>query len=839
MKVSFILDSIDSGTIVLPEFQRGYVWSRNQVKGLIQSLYQRYPVGGLLIWNTSADATELRGQDGSKVQNVKLLLDGQQRVTSLYGVVRGEPPQFFEDPDKLDVFTGLHFHLDQEVFEFYSPSKMSGDPLWVSVTELMIEGPVDFTQRLGQVEGLDQSRLVTYINRIQHLYGIREIDLHDENLSGPDKTVDVVVDIFNRVNSGGTKLSKGDLALARICALRPAARDELREAITGWKKAGFDFKLDWLLRCVNIVVTGEAKFSALKDVSSEDFGVGLKKSIKAIDFILNLLGTRLGLDHDRVLMGRYGIPIMVKVVVERGGSLSDLQEQNDLLYWYVHQAAWGRFSGSTESLLDRDLQAIEDSWIEGLITEMAKSRGTLQVRAEDFDSQTVGSRFYPILYMLTRVQDAKDFCTGMPLSSSLLGKNSSLEVHHIFPKSLLQKAGYDKRLRNAVANFAFLTAECNRKIGWDDPVEYMAKVDEAHPDVLPSQWIPADTQLRAMDRFEDFLEARRQLLANATNEFLDGLRSGHSADVAGVGGGVAAGEDDESELRGLSDLCASLGLARPEVPGVVVDAETGEALVYADAAWHEGVQVGMSEQVALLLEPDAESEARLGELGYRFFTSEESLRHYLEVLLDRDIDGDGHVGEPEEEATVAPAQTLATSMTPTELAAELGIDPKALRAWLRREFGRQSQDKGSGWDIPLEAVEAARERWGQGRPASDLGRDAKELEAAFHEEMVATYQDAKGEIGYTATRFIQMVADQGGVATARSLLKAGPSDGFAALWEKQRLDLAIEFKVLRPEFRDLFTDQERRQARQRLEDHGLDVDAALAGLAEVRGEQGR
>lgn len=87
MKIGFLLDSIDHGTVVLPEFQRGYVWSRDQVKGLIQSLYQRFPVGALLIWNTRADVTELRGSSASGSDNVKLLLDGQQRVTSLYGVV--------------------------------------------------------------------------------------------------------------------------------------------------------------------------------------------------------------------------------------------------------------------------------------------------------------------------------------------------------------------------------------------------------------------------------------------------------------------------------------------------------------------------------------------------------------------------------------------------------------------------------------------------------------------------------------------------------------------------------------------------------------------------------
>lgn len=646
MKVSYILDSVENGTIVLPEFQRGYVWSRDQVKGLVQSLYQRFPVGGLLIWNTRADTTDLRGSDAAGADTVKLLLDGQQRVTSLYGVLRGKPPQFFEDPERAKAFSGLHFHLQQEAFEFYQPSKMAGDPMWISVTDLMVQGPEDFTESLSGLELMDTKTLGSFINRLQKLHGIRDIELHDENLSGDQMTVDVVVDIFNRVNSGGTKLSKGDLALARICALRPAARGELRDAIAKWTAAGFDFTLEWFLRCVNVVVTGEAKFEALKSVSGEDFGVALKKATQAIDFVLNLLSTRLGLDHDRVLMGRGAIPALARIVVDHGGAVTDVEQQNNLLFWYVHQAAWGRYSGSTESVLDRDLAAIEESGIEGLIRQLERSRGSLVVRPDDFDTQTVGSRFYPVLYMLTRVNDAKDLCSGLPLSSHLLGKGSRLEVHHIFPKAVLTKSGYGRKQVNAVANFAFLTADCNRKLGMRAPAHYFPEVEGAHAGALSSQWISDNQRDWQVENYLDFLADRRARLAAATNALLNSLRqTSDSIRVRGTSSGVAEDADVVGGLDALSDWCAELGLSRPEVPAEIADFDSDEVLVYADAAWSEGMQVGRSEKVALILERDEETEARLGELGYRFFTSTEALRHYVEELLNLDQDDDSFIGD--------------------------------------------------------------------------------------------------------------------------------------------------------------------------------------------------
>ena len=96
MKISTILDHIDSGHMALPEFQRGYVWNRDQVRGLFDSLYRRHPVGGLLVWATESMTAAHRGDGPLAAGVVKLLLDGQQRMTSLYGVVRGKPPKFFD-----------------------------------------------------------------------------------------------------------------------------------------------------------------------------------------------------------------------------------------------------------------------------------------------------------------------------------------------------------------------------------------------------------------------------------------------------------------------------------------------------------------------------------------------------------------------------------------------------------------------------------------------------------------------------------------------------------------------------------------------------------------------
>lgn len=305
MKISTILDHIDSGYMALPEFQRGCVWNREQVRGLLDSLYRRHPVGSLLVWATESEGAPHRGDAQLAPGVVKLLLDGQQRMTTLYGVIRGIPPKFFDGNGQ--AFTGLRFHLEDERFEFWQPVKMRDDRRWVDVTELMQKG----TDGLGAfVASLSQDpdtaeKVGEYVGRLSRILGIADIDLHIEEVTGKDKSIDVVVDIFNRVNSGGTKLSKGDLALAKICAEWPEGRDTMKHSLQGWQENGFHFNLDWLLRNVNTIITGEAKFQYLHDINADQVRDGLERAVKVVDYLLNLVGGRLGLDHDRVFFGRY------------------------------------------------------------------------------------------------------------------------------------------------------------------------------------------------------------------------------------------------------------------------------------------------------------------------------------------------------------------------------------------------------------------------------------------------------------------------------------------------------------------------------------------------------
>lgn len=645
MKISTILHHIDSGHMALPEFQRGYVWNRDQVRALFDSLNRRHPVGGLLVWVTDSDTAVHRGDGEIAPGVVKLLLDGQQRITTLYGVARGQAPKFFDG--NADTFIGLHFHLDTQEFSFWQPVKMRDDPLWVSLSELF-QGGMDGMGKM--IEKLNCSPEFTanmgkYVSRISGILGIMDIDLHIEEVTGKDKTIDVVVDIFNRVNSGGTKLSKGDLALAKICADWPEARDVMKADLARWQAAGFAFDLDWLLRSVNTVLTGEAKFQFLHDKTASEIVDALKRATKQIDASLNLISGRLGLDHDRVLFGRFGIPVMVRYLDQHSGPLS-AAALDKLLFWFAQAGMRGRFSGSTESYIDQDLAALERDGdpLDNLLHQLRLWQGSFRVEADHFAATSLGARFYPVLYMLTRMGAARDWGTGLSLKSSLLGKMSKLEVHHIFPKALLYKAGYERSEVNAIANFNFQTKATNLAIGARTPHEYFKEIEAEHPGALASQWIPLDDELWRVENYQEFLAARRTLLAEEAN-----LRFGellHSDQGWMVAQGITAparvlprpggisGPDEQVVLEALATWVAAKGLPRGELAFEHIDALSDEPTVLLDLAWPQGLQVGLGQPVCVLLHEEPSALAEASAAGYRYFTDVDSFKEYVsrEVL---------------------------------------------------------------------------------------------------------------------------------------------------------------------------------------------------------------
>ena len=300
-----------------------------------------------------------------------------------------------------------------------------------------------------------------------------------------------------------------------------------------------------------------------------------------------------------------------------------------------------------ETVIDRDLAALEGSMggLDALLKELQLWHGELRIEPRHFASWSLGARFYPVLYMLTRMGESLDWGNGLPLRANLLGKMSRLEVHHIFPKAQLYKCGHGRPQVNALANYCFLTKGSNLSILDRLPEEYFAEIEERHPGALASQWIPDDHNLWKIDNYSDFLAARRELLAREANHQFAQLLHGDTewldtsavepATVAAAEvppGGIST-EAEEGEIEAINDWVERQGLPRGQISFDLSDEATGTQLAVLDLAWLDGLQPGLSVPVAVLLNEPAEVLSKASTAGYRCFTEAADFRAYVNTEI--------------------------------------------------------------------------------------------------------------------------------------------------------------------------------------------------------------
>ena len=520
MTVSAIIDHIYRGYITLPEFQRGFVWSPKKVKELFQSLYHGHPIGGILLWKTSKEKAVHRGDLSIPINPVDQIIDGQQRVTTLYSVIKGEVPSFFDG--KENVFANLCFNLKEKKFEFLTPNKLKNKSVCVNFTHLMnpdtdVRDIVD--NALSRSNNSDQRTIFTM--RANNARNIINRKIHVEQIDF--ENIDVVVDIFKKVNSAGT-ISPGTVALAKVCAKYPKARKDMKKHLDRWKRDDYDFRMDWLLRSVNTIVNDKSKFVNLHSTTAKKFKDGLRRASMYTDMSLEMISSRLGLDKSSLIRDKMAIPIIVWYLDKKGGRLSQ-KEEDKLLYWFAQASIWGHFSSSIETVIDQDIQALKESNfdIQSLINGVHRSRSDLSLTPNNFDGSKNVQKFYAILYMITKMGEARDLFSGVKIKDATVGEGSKMERHHIFPKAQLVKNGYDKSEANELANFCFITKRTNRNISDRLPEEYLAEIKKMRPGVLESQWIPPNSKLWKIEQYPNFLKSRRKLLAKEANKRISSL----------------------------------------------------------------------------------------------------------------------------------------------------------------------------------------------------------------------------------------------------------------------------------------------------------------------------
>ena len=533
MKISELIDGIRKRDVVLPEFQREYVWTREQAKQLMVSLVKGYPVGSLLFWKTD-QPPKLKNLEAApeKLGRLQVTLDGQQRLTTLYMFITGEIPPYYTERDIKTDPRNLYYNLDTGEFQYYQSSRMKGNPLWWSVVECFNNPNINVFEIAQQQAATSEEAFQLaqrYNDHLNRLRQIREMDLPVQMVPS-HATLGDAIDIFDRVNSQGTKLTDAELALTHVTGKWSQARRVMKAKIDDLSRRHFYFDLTFMTRALTGVVVKRALYETIHDRSRDELVEGWKQLEQILDYLVTVLPQKAFIHSTQDLNTTNVLVPMVVYLSLNDSRFPSEQALKRATHWLYAAHTWARYTAQTDQRLEHDVSLVvrePDPW-DALCDQIIDQRGRIEVKASDLEGRGIGHPLYRMTFILAKAHGAVDWFNGAPLGTTH-GQAYRIHNHHIFPQAILYQHGYDseshlhRKIVNEIANRAFLTAETNRQLADRPPEVYLPQVEERYPGALVKQFIPMDPELWKVERYPDFLEARRQLIAQKINEFMQGL----------------------------------------------------------------------------------------------------------------------------------------------------------------------------------------------------------------------------------------------------------------------------------------------------------------------------
>ena len=556
--VSQLVGMIEKGQIRLPEMQRKFVWKATKVRDLLDSLYRGYPSGTILMWepDESVALTSFSiATDDKSAFKPMLLLDGQQRLTSLSSVLRGEPvtvrrrkkaidilfnlehpenplTSIDTDEDDEDEFESDEFEQSEDIMNeniqqmtfVVSSSKLAAASNWIRVSDVFKDNSDKAFLTKAGVESFDDPRYDKYTERIKKLRAIRDY-VYRMDVLEPNLSYEEVTEIFVRVNSLGAKLRGSDLALAQITARwrdSLSIFEKLQSTISEEHK--FDLELGTILRSLIIQATGQSKFKTVNTLSQTKLEAAWEENERAMTYALNFLKSNVKIDSSALLTSPYIILVIAFWGSKHKYKISD-SEATKMTRWVLLANAKARFSrASSESILDQDLLVLrEGGGAEQLIERLVVQVGRLEITAAELVGRNAASGLFKTMFLAFKEDGARDWNTNLTISVNHSGKQDKLQFHHIFPTAYMKKQAklMDLPSTDDIANLAFIGGKTNREISDKAPADYMKKILEGDGKVqLENQAIPTDLELLKPESYGDFLTLRRKLIAERLNRFL-------------------------------------------------------------------------------------------------------------------------------------------------------------------------------------------------------------------------------------------------------------------------------------------------------------------------------
>ncbi len=627
IELSNIVSDIKSGVIALPEIQRPFVWPGYKSRDLLDSMYRGYPIGTLMFWETDQTERAKKIGDGTGKRTTKyLIVDGQQRLTSLYAILTGEnvlDKQFKSRPIK------IAFNPAREEFEVSNAANQRSAEWIPNVTELWTEEYYEyrdsFFKRLKIARGGDLGNARGNIERaIERVRNLRNFEFQVVELMSHAKDEEVA-NIFVRINSKGTPLKQSDFVMTLMSVNAEESRVKLEAFCKSAVKptsgkpspanALIDPKPEQLLRVAVALAFNLGRMSAVYrlllgktvgdlETDSHDRQVQFEKLETTLDHVLNLTHWHeflkcLNLAGFRnASMISSGNTVMLTYVAWLIGKLKHGLDYSKLrkiiARWFFMVSTTSRYTSSTESTLDADLRAFAS---EGTSAEAFEK--LLESIIEDSFTQDFWSISFPNLldsssgkspamsaYAAALVlEDAPALLSNIRMRDLLdPGTQTvrSVERHHLFPVAFLKSQGVsDRSERNAIANMAYVDWPENMKAGAHAPEDYWPKMLDGFSEAeltrhmgyhaLPLGWETMDYGL--------FKSKRRKLIASVVQIAFDKIAIDETQknETLSLRDYIKRGENNRIEFKSSARFCYRSKKQEAYIEHAIIKTVTGFA----------------------------------------------------------------------------------------------------------------------------------------------------------------------------------------------------------------------------------------------------------------------
>ena len=520
LSIRKIIDKFTSGEIRIPSFQRGFVWEEDDVAFFIDSLFKGYPIGAVLLWRTKERLLNERNlghfslPEPIKDYPVDYVLDGQQRLTSIFSVFQTElVPR--NDSNWKDIYYLIGNSKNSQQLQFI--------PLTTEEVDLKKHFPIktlfDSVQYRRATEILNDEEKAE-IDKLQEIF--KEISIPVQLMETDDKSIVAIV--FERINRAGVPLESFQLLTAWSWSTDfdlQEKLDELSGELSGCGFNGLAEDQDLLMKCFTGYILGSTSPSAMMELSGEKIRDNFDKIKNGLKSAIDFLQKELHLYS----LAFVPYPAMIVSLVKFfgtdkiGGQLYNDKQRKQLIKWFWKSCFSRRYSSGVNNAHQTDLNAMkklrenEDTDISTFKCNISESFFT----DNQFNINSVNTKTF---IALLASKTPRSFISGAKVDlATTLKLSSSKEFHHIFPDKYLQRLGKERRERYQLANFCFLNNADNQKIKDKAPDEYIKYLNpESVSEVLCAAICPENTFELSYD---EFIDKRKKMLTDYAKSLID------------------------------------------------------------------------------------------------------------------------------------------------------------------------------------------------------------------------------------------------------------------------------------------------------------------------------